>query len=290
MSGEVLALIATVVFGTAGVVAAYYGYRSFRASQEQLELAREQTAQVPRIELMEVAFRTLREDPELLREVRDAQREMEELRHKRAEEERQRQERERARRERERREREERERRERRRSGFDASTVDEMGETGPTDWLRWLLDPPEMSTIANLSESLPMPTPNLTPPKYVYEGPVPDHFVDVGIRNVGQAAAYDVTGWLWFDKAVFEPVDNFASSDVKVVGEADGKVKVELSVGNEGGRLFPSYNDPYTFRIPVRLRKVVDTSFEFEFTSPQGNPAHGTFSLHSASGSQGANG
>jgi hypothetical protein len=35
---EVLAHIATVAFGIAGVVAAYYGYKSFRASHEQLEL------------------------------------------------------------------------------------------------------------------------------------------------------------------------------------------------------------------------------------------------------------
>jgi hypothetical protein len=41
VSIEVLALVATVVFGLAGVAAAYYGYKSFWASREQLKLARE---------------------------------------------------------------------------------------------------------------------------------------------------------------------------------------------------------------------------------------------------------
>lgn len=52
---------------------------------------------------------------------------------------------------------------------------------------------------------------------------------------------------------------------------------------NEGGRLFPSHNVPYTFRIPLRLHEIADTSFGFELTSPQGDPAHGTFNLPSAS-------
>ena len=129
-----------------------------------------------------------------------------------------------------------------------------------------------------------MPALNLTPPSYVYEGTLPDYFVDVGIRSVGRAATYDVTAWVWFDKEVLEPVEHFAAAGVEVTGEADGKFKVELSVQNEGGRLFPSHNDSYTFRIPVRLHKVADTSFDFEFTSPQGDPAHGTFNLRLSSG------
>lgn len=199
-------------------------------------------------------------------------------------EERQRQERGRARVERERLEREQQRRRP---SKTDASTVDEIGETSITDFLRSQAATPSW---ANLSEPLSTPMLDLTPPKHVYERLLPDHVVDVSIRNVGRAAAYDVTGWVWFDKEVVEPVDYFASSDVEVTGEADGKVKVTLSVGNEGGRLFPSYNDPCTFRVPLRLRKVADTSFEFEFTSTQGEPAHGTFNLRIASGSQGVNG
>jgi hypothetical protein len=233
---------------------------------------------------MEVAFRPLQEDPNLFEEARQAQREMEELRLKRAEEERQRQERERERAERERMEREQRERQEKWRGGFDASKVEELDDTGPADWLSSLMNPPWKKIVGNLSEPYPMPTLNLTPPRHVYEGPFPDHFVDVGIRNVGRAAAYDVTGWVWFDKSVIEPIDFFASSGVEVTGEANGKVKVELSVRNEGGRLFPSHNDTYAFRIPMRLHRVADTSFDFEFTSPHGDPAHGTFNLLLASG------
>ncbi|MDP9474183.1 MAG: DUF4670 domain-containing protein [Actinomycetota bacterium] len=284
MSVEVLAFLATVVFGLAGVAAAYYGYKSFWASREQLELAREQAAQVPRIELMEVSLHQLRDDAELSEWVRNIRQEQIELRRKRAEEERQRQGRERAREERERREHEERERQERRRGGFNADTVDEMEKTGLADLFNPMADPPWMKGIANLSEPVPMPKLDLTPPRYVYEGPLPDHFVDVGIRNVGRAAAYDVTGWLWFDKEIVEPVEHFAARGVEVTEESNGKVKVELSVRNEGGRLFPSHNDPCNFRIPVRLHRVADTSFEFEFTSPQGDPAHGTFNLLLASG------
>ncbi len=276
--------MATVVFGLAGVAAAYYGYKSFWASREQLELAREQAAQVPRIELMELSLYPLRDGPELSEWVRDTRKEQIEISREREEEERQRQPRERAREERERREREERERQERRRGGFNADTVDEMEKTGLTDWLNPMAKPPWMKGLADLSEPFPMPELTLTPPRHVYEGPLPDHFVEVGIRNVGRAAAYDVTGWVWFDKEVMEPVEHFATSGVEVTGEANGKVKVELSVRNVGGRLFPSHNDPYTFLIPVRLHQVVDTSFEFEFTSPLGDPAHGTFNLRLASG------
>jgi hypothetical protein len=122
------------------------------------------------------------------------------------------------------------------------------------------------------------------PPKYVYEGPVPNYYLDVGIRNVGRAAAYDVTGWVWFDKDVLEPIGHFARADVTVARQEHGRVKVELNVRREGGRLFPSHNDTYTFRIPVLVHKAADTPIEFEFTSPQGEPAHGTFNLLLASG------
>lgn len=302
MSQETLNIILAGIAALTGLVGIWLTVRYNRQqtrerkedrqlAEHQLELAREQAAQVSRIELMEVSLRPLRDDAELFGWVRDTRREQTELRRKRAEEARQRQERERAQEERERREREERERQERRRGGFNADTVDEMEQTGLTDWLNPMADPPWMKGFADFSEPLPMPELILTPPKRVYEGPLPDHFVDVGIRNVGRAAAYDVTGWAWFDKEVVEPVEHFAASGVEVAGEANGKVKVELSVRNEGGRLFPSHNDPYTFRIPVRLHFVVDTSFEFEFTSPQGDPAHGTFNLRLASGgSQGADG
>jgi hypothetical protein len=134
-------LIATAIFGLAsglaGVVAALYGIKSFRASRtqleiardqtedsrEQLELARDQAAQVPRIELMEWSGHVLADDPELHDEVRRALREMDELQRKRDEEERA----ERVRAERERREREERTRREsERKAGFNAETAEQM--------------------------------------------------------------------------------------------------------------------------------------------------------------------
>jgi hypothetical protein len=282
VSVEVLTLLATVVFGAAGVAAAYYGYKSFHASREQLELAREQAAQVPRIGLMEVSLRPLGEDAELFEWVRSTRQEQVELRRKRAEEQRAKRERE----ERERREREEEERRRSRGAGFNAGTVEQREETGQGNWLESLLKLSGKREWLDVGNTPVLPTYDLLRSRSVYEGPLPDHFVDVGIRNVGRAAAYDVTGWIWFAKSVIEPVEHFASSGVEVAGEEHGKVKVELSVRNEGGRLFPSHNDPYTFRIPVRLHKAADTSLEFEFTSPQGEPAHGTFNLLLGSGSQ----
>lgn len=305
MDVETWSLIATLVFGLAGAVAALYGYKSFRASKaqleiarsqvedskEQLELARDQASQVPKIELMEMSVHHLADDPELREEIRDAAREMRELRRERAEEERAERERE----EREKREREERERREReaaeRKAGFNAETAGKMEGLNLSDLLGRMAEPPKPLIDPSWNRplidvpNLPIrPMPDLTPPRYVYEGPLPNFYLDVGIRNVGRAAAYDVTGWLWLDKGVLEPVEYFTDADIEVAGEEHGRVKVELSVRNEGGRLFPSRNDPYTFRVPVLVHEAVDTPVEFEFTSPQGEPAHGTFNLLLASG------
>ncbi len=65
---EIIALFVTILFGIPGALAAWYGYKALRASEEQLELAREQAAQVPRLELMEVSVRPLGVDRELSKE------------------------------------------------------------------------------------------------------------------------------------------------------------------------------------------------------------------------------
>ena len=310
MDIETWSLIVTALVGIpaiiAGTVAAWYGFKSFRASKkqiaiaqsqaqdakEQLELARDQASQVPRIELMEMSGHPLRDDPELYDRVQNAAREMRKSQRKRAEEERAERERE----ERERREQEERERREReaaeRKRGFNAETAERSEGFNLPDLLKRIAEPPKPlaeswwnKPLSDLSTRPVLPIHNLTPPRYVYEGSLPNYYLDVGIRNMGRAAAYDVTGWLWFNKEVLEPVDHFASADVEAAGERHGKVKTKLSVGNEGGRLFPSHNDPYTFHVPLLVHKAADTPIEFEFTSPQGEPAHGTFNLRLASGS-----
>jgi hypothetical protein len=157
-----------------------------------------------------------------------------------------------------------------------------MGDVSPSELLKRMTEPPKL--LVDLPNSPRSVIPSLRPAKRVYEGPVPNYYLDVGIRNVGRAAAYDVTGWVWFDKDVLEPIGHFARADVTVAGEERGRVKVELSVRNEGGRLFPSHNDPYTFRIPVLVHKAADSRIEFEFTSPQGEPAYGEFNLSLASG------
>ena len=308
MEIETWSLIVAVLFGStaslAGAGAAVYGFKSFRASKkqiaiaqsqaqdakEQLELARDQASQVPRIELMEMSVHVLREDPELREEVQYAAREMRESRRNRAEEERAARERE----EREKREREEWEKRKREAAeteeGFNAATVEQTESGSLLDFLKRvaepskpLINPALRKSLVDYSKPLPLPALNLTPPRYAYDGSLPNYYLDIGIRNVGRAAAYDVTGWAWFDKEILEPVEHFARAGVKVAGSRHGRVKVELSVRNEGGRLFPSHNDPYTFRVPLLVHKADDTPIEFEFTSPQGEPAHGTFNLRLAS-------
>lgn len=274
---EIIALIVTILFGVPGALAAWYGYKALRASEKQLELAREQAAQVPRVELMEVSLHPLGEDRELSEEVRDARQEMAQLQRERAEECTKREREEREKREREAREREEREWREKTRGGFNAETAEH--------WMkRPLFDPSWKMPLIDSWTSSALPSYDFSPSSYVYEGALPNHYLDVGIRNVGRAAAYDVTGWVEFEKGVLEPVEHFAPAGVEVVGEVRGRVRVKLSVQNTGGRLFPSHYDPYTFRIPVLVHRVADTPLPFEFTSPQGEPAHGTFNLLLTSG------
>lgn len=144
-----------------------------------------------------------------------------------------------------------------------------------TDWLFPSENPPWKEVLTNPPPSISIP-PRVKFPGFVhedaYEGPFPNYFIDLDIRNIGRAAAYDVTGWVWFDADIFEPIEYFAPSGVEVRVETEGKIKVELSVQNDGGRLFPSQNDSYTFRIPVQVHNAVDTSFDFEFTSPKEIP------------------
>ena len=202
---ETWSLIATVIFGLAGgfagVVAALYGIKSFRASRaqleiardqaedsrEQLELARNQASLVPRIDLMEMSLHPLADDPELQDEVSRALQEMDKLRRKRAEEERV----ERAREERERRMREEQERQERaareRKRGFNAETVEQMEDISPFELLKRIADPSKalaksrwVDQLANRHLSTPPRSPNLNigPTKRVYEGPVPNYYLE----------------------------------------------------------------------------------------------------------------
>lgn len=240
---------------------------------------------------MEMSLHILTDDLELYEDAQRALQEMDKLRRKRAEAERAAH----AREEHEKRAREEQERRERdareRKSGFNAETAEQMEGVSLPDLLKSMaelskpqVNPQWIDQLVDPSNTARSPITDIVPPKYVYEGPVPNYYLDVGIRNVGRAAAYDVTGWVWFGKDILEPLEHFTRADVTVAGEEHGRVKVELSVRNEGGRLFPSHNDPYTFRIPVLLHKVADTPIEFEFTSPQAEPAYGEFNLLLASG------
>src|SRR5215203_573941 len=79
------------------------------------------------------------------------------------------------------------------------------------------------------------------PPYDSYEGPLPKYYIDIGIRNVGAIAADQVTGWIYLDKEILEPVDYFAEEDVEYAGEQHGKVKVRLTVQRPEGQLFASY-------------------------------------------------
>lgn len=282
MSFEIWSLVATVLFGFGGIVAAWYGYKSYQASKDQLAIARDQASLVPRIELMEVSANVLVGDSELYAEVQYARQEINELMEKRAEEKRARLERA----EQEKREREEQKRQEKPSGAFSAETIEQKRKTDTFNSLDSIVAPSQKRLLENFSPpTLPILHP-LTAPKYVYEGPLPDHYIDIGIRNVGRVAAYDVIGWVQFDKEILEPIEHFAQAGVEIIEETNNEVKVRLSVQNPGGRLFPSFNDRYSFRLPALIHKTADTSLDYEFTSPQGVPAYGTFNLLLASGNQ----
>lgn len=293
MGVEVLALLVTVVFGLAGVAAAYYGYKSFQASREQLELAHEQASRVPRLVLTGAALLPLSADHELEKDVvetRELLQEIEEERveKRRAEEERLVRERERKTREREERERKEREREERRSGGFDASKLQDMGKPGERADLGRVFRSPFKDMAERLAarpmfeirEPAQIPMPSLYPKSEPYEGPLPDSFVEVGLKNEGRAAAYEVTGWLELDGADLESVDYFADRGVDLVSENGDVHKVELRAQQEGGRLLPSENDRLVFRVPVLRRRASGTTrLRYEFTSPQGGDAEGVLEL-----------
>ena len=112
---------------------------------------------------------------------------------------------------------------------------------------------------------------------------MPNYYIDIGIRNVGAIAADQVTGWIYLDKEILEPVDYFAEEDVEYAGEQHGKVKVRLTVQRPEGQLFASYHDPYVFRIPILVHRAEDTSVEYMFTSTQGKPASAKFNLRLSS-------
>lgn len=288
MTVEVLALLATVVFGLAGVAAAYYGYKSFRASCEQLEIAREQASRVPRLVLTGVALLPLLADPELEKDVAETRELLQEIEKERAEKRRAEEERLAREREREKREREERRREERRSSGFDLSKLRDMGEPGEqVDLSRVFQAPWENITerlaarpMFEIREPAEIRMPSSYPKSEPYEGPLPDSFIEVAVKNEGCAAAYEVTGWLELDGSDLEPVDYFADRGVDLVAENGDAYKVELRAQQEGGRLLPSENDRIVFRMPVLRRRTNGTTrLRYEFTSPQGGGIEGIIEL-----------
>lgn len=282
MSIEVLAFIATVVFGFAGVAAAWFGYKSLRASQEQLRLAQEQASRVPLLAVTSAILLPLARDAELEKEVADSRELLEEIEEGRAEKQRAEEKRLAREREREKQEREEREQLEGRGRGFNISALKEVEEEpGTSGQFRLPWSYMERRPMFKLPE---VPTIRIPPLSHAnsepYVGPLPDAFLELEVRNVGRAAAYEVMGWLTLDGSVLEPVDWFADRSVSAVANDDGTWKVELRLEEEGGRLLPSEHDWIVFRVPVVQRQTEgSSSLRYEFTSPQGGETEGRLEL-----------
>ena len=126
-------------------------------------------------------------------------------------------------------------------------------------------------------------------PRSVYEGVLPDHFLEVTIKNVGRMAAFYVTGWIEVDSSIIEPID-LSSTDVLNLGneiavehQDEERTVVRLEVPNREGKLLPIHRDWYSFHVPVKLHKLEDTAVDFEFSHSVEEPGGTRWQLRLAS-------
>ncbi len=252
-----LALVATVVYGE---IQRRAQRRDRQIAQEQLRLAREQAEMRPVLEVAEVRLLDVSDVEELEEYVRPIR----EFRAERSEKER---------RERER-EGKEKQQKQERSKGLDISKLDskeleaESGEGASWPGILSGLTPqvqfPDLIHRSSASEP--------------YEGPLPDKVVRIKLVNQGRTAAYEVTGWIYFDHAHLEPVDEFGDGyDVEVL--KDGWCKVAVG-GGTGCSLLPTVNDPLSFDIAVKVHSLGKTQIEYEFTTPQGDNKAGLSDLY----------
>lgn len=261
-------IVATLaLLGTAWQVKLAYDQRRF---------AREQAEMRPRLEVSEAKLLELADvDEELEEEVRD-------IRESRAQRERELAEKERREREREARE---RRKNQGRSAGLDISKLDrekleEEGGEGFSlaDFLSNLTQPSE------LARPIEFPTHEFDassihgfPTGEPYEGPLPDKVVRIELVNRGRTAAYEITGWIHFDPAHLEPVEEYL--DAYDVDEQDDEPSKARVGGGEASYLLPNANDALVFDIAVKVNSPGETRVEYEFTTPQGEDEKGAFGL-----------
>lgn len=181
---------------------------------------------------------------------------------------------ERERRERERKEKEEQEARERRIKEGKATNIDKAldGMKTPGFDVRPLLPSVDTSKLFGS----PMQSVPLLPNPYgreLYEGPLPEKVVVVGIGNRGRIAAYDVTGWIYLNADHLEPLPEFSEGSIIEESE-DGFFKVELGF-REGTKILPTPNDDREFYVAALIQSTGITTIRYEFQTPQGDIARG---------------
>ncbi len=121
-------------------------------------------------------------------------------------------------------------------------------------------------------------------PRGDYSGPSPNKFIQAVVVNVGSKAAYEVTGWLSFDMAYWEPLPYFAEDiaikDIHIIGDvSDGRLRRQVQVGGRDNVLRPSRNDSLSFFVALLVQSSGHTKIFYEFTALGGVRREGHLQL-----------
>lgn len=269
-SVEVILIVTGVVAAVGAVVGAVAAILDLRATKRSVELAEDQAQTRPELEVT-MELREVHEvedtwEPvagilEDMERKAEKERKEKERRAKEAQEQRERE------RQLEKEEQKEQEARERRIREGKASPFDKVWGNMPglnIGLSRPVIDPSKIlySHPANISSYFE---------KEPYSGPLPHKVVVVRIGNRGRIAAYDVTGWLYFNADHLEPLQEFSNGDVAEKPE-DGFFKVEVGFSKEA-TILPTPNDDQEFSIAVVIRSPGTTKIGYEFQTPQGDTA-----------------
>jgi len=112
-------------------------------------------------------------------------------------------------------------------------------------------------------------------PRNDYSGPPPNKFIQAVVVNVGSTAAYEVTGWLSFDTAYWEPLPYFTEDlvikEIHNIGDvSDGRLRRQVQVGGRDNILRPSRNDSLSFFVALSAHSPGRTKIFYDFTASGG--------------------
>ncbi len=105
-----------------------------------------------------------------------------------------------------------------------------------------------------------------------YTGPPPDKIVQVNVANSGKVAAYEVTGWLTFDAAYWEPLPYFTGDveidEIHFIGDvSDGLARKRVQVGGQDSILRATPNDSLSFFVALSVHSSGRTKIFYDFTA-----------------------